>query len=99
MFYFYPFFDRRWKIRIGDDNHGSTADDRNAKDLDILASFVHPNYNGDAAYFDVAVLETEPLNFSKSIRPGFSYEQLINLQICMRLKVGQLGNALVVKEQ
>ena len=73
------FFDQRWKIRIGDVDHGSVRDDANAKDLDILDTFVHPNYNGVAAYFDVAVLETEPLVFSKSIRPGVDPTKLFFL--------------------
>ena len=59
----------RWKIRIGDFNLGSDSDDRNAKDLGIIKKFVHPNFDGIASYFDVAILETEEMTFSKAIRP------------------------------
>jgi hypothetical protein len=37
--------------------------------LDILNTFIHPDYNGDTVYYDVAVLETKPLNFSGAIQP------------------------------
>jgi len=85
-------FNQRWKIRIGDDNHGSIADDKNAKDLNILASFIHPTYNGVAAYFDVAVLETEPLNFSKSIRPGISLTNQLTYKVVRQNKYGPYAN-------
>ncbi len=30
---------------------------------------MHPNYDGKASYYDVAILETAPVTFSKSISP------------------------------
>ena len=57
------------QIRIGDYNHSSTADDENALTLDIKEIFIHPKYVDGIAYFDVAILETEPLNLSASIQP------------------------------
>ncbi len=44
-------------------------DDEFAIDLDILNQTLHPNYTGDASYYDVAILETPALNFSRSISP------------------------------
>jgi hypothetical protein len=31
--------------------------------------FVHPEYNGKSAYFDIAIVETESLTFSDFIQP------------------------------
>ena len=59
----------RWKIQIGDFNHGSDKDDGNAKNLEIIKKFVHPNYDGIKSYFDVAILETEEITFSRAISP------------------------------
>ncbi len=62
-------FHSRYKLRIGDINHASDMDDINAIDLDILRANVHPDYNGEASYYDVAILETAPVTYSKSISP------------------------------
>jgi len=62
--YFY-----RFKIRIGDINHASDRDDKNAVDLDINKQTMHPKYNKVASYYDVAILETSPITFSKFISP------------------------------
>lgn len=59
----------RYKIRIGDTNHASKLGDRNAIFLDILTQTIHPKYNGMASYYDVAVLETSPVTFTKLISP------------------------------
>ena len=37
--------------------------------LNIKKIFIHPKYVTGLAYFDVAILETEPLNVSTSIQP------------------------------
>ena len=37
--------------------------------LDIKKIFIHPKYVNRLAYFDVAILVTEPLNVSTSIQP------------------------------
>jgi len=47
----------------------SDGDDRNAKNLEILQMYVHPDYDGKSAYFDIAILETKPIEFSKAILP------------------------------
>ena len=62
-------FNYRLKIRIGDTNHASPYDDRNAIDLDIYNISIHPMYNSVASYYDVAILETSPVTFSKFISP------------------------------
>ena len=59
----------RWKVRIGDFDLKSTRDNGNAKDLDIIKIFVHPKFDGEASYFDVAILETEEITFSRAVRP------------------------------
>jgi len=37
--------------------------------VEILSGFLHPNYNNETAYYDVAVLVTEKVTFSRSISP------------------------------
>ena len=37
--------------------------------LDILNTFIHADYDRETVYYDVAVLETKPLNFSRAIQP------------------------------
>ena len=59
----------RFKVRIGDFDHSSSDDDRLAVTVDIKNKFIHPRYNGKAAHFDVAVLETDNIDFTESIYP------------------------------
>ena len=59
----------RYKLRIGESDHASEEDNRYAIDLEIIKSHPHPDFDNETAYFDVAVLETEKVNFSRSIRP------------------------------
>ena len=59
----------RFKIRIGDTNHASEQDDKNAIDMDINKQIVHPKYDEVSSYYDVAILETSPVTFSKFISP------------------------------
>ena len=61
-----------WQIRIGDKNHADQKDDTNLKVLNISNIYKHPDYDGKAVYHDIAVIETEKLEFSKSIKPGIS---------------------------
>ena len=37
--------------------------------MDIINKEIHPKYDRVAAYFDVAVLETEEIDFNRSIFP------------------------------
>ncbi len=62
-------FQFRFKIRIGDTNHASVHDDKNAIDLVIYSQTIHPKYNSVTSYYDVAILETSPITFSKFISP------------------------------
>ena len=66
-----PLFIFRVKIRIGDYNHASTADDRLAILVEIQNTQIeiHPKFDRITAHFDVAVLETEKIEFSSSIFP------------------------------
>jgi len=54
---------------MGDRNHNSTDDDQNLVILNISRVSLHPDYDGVTAYYDVAVLETLPVNFSRAIMP------------------------------
>ena len=56
-------------IRISDFNLQSDGDDRNAENLEVLQTVVHPDYDGKSAYYDVAILETKPVIFSRAILP------------------------------
>jgi hypothetical protein len=60
---------RIWKVRIGDTNHVSDKDDINLAILDIQDIAKHPQYNGITAYFDIAVIETDDVTFSKGVSP------------------------------
>ena len=59
----------RWKIRIGDFDHASDEDNRNARNLDILKSFIHPQFKTNEAYFDIAILKTNPIELTSLISP------------------------------
>jgi hypothetical protein len=39
-------------------------DDDDTMELDILRVHTHPDYDGDSAYFDLAILETKKVAFS-----------------------------------
>ena len=58
-----------WKIRIGDIDHKSERDNTYAKNLDIMKSSIHPLFKKNEAYFDVAILETSPIETSERISP------------------------------
>jgi hypothetical protein len=49
---------------LGDFDHSSTDDDDELLLLDITTLHVHPKFNQKAAYFDIAILETKPIQFS-----------------------------------
>jgi hypothetical protein len=57
----------RWKMRIGDSNHLSKT--VNTLFLEIKGVFIHPNYNGNSSYFDIAIVETANVMFSYFISP------------------------------
>ena len=52
---------------MGDTNHNSTDDDSNLLILNISRIIIHPDYDGVTSYYDVAVLETLPVIFSRGI--------------------------------
>ena len=64
-----------WTIHIGDRNLAnltlkqSPNSNLRGFDLSINKTFVHPNYNGKSAYFDIAVIQTDYVPFSKNIQP------------------------------
>jgi hypothetical protein len=57
----------RWKVRVGDQSHATTTS--RTLLLDIVRVSLHPNYNGRTSYFDVAIVETQSIIFSKLISP------------------------------
>ena len=56
-------------IRIGEFHHQSSADDRFVINVTISQISIHPKYNGITAHYDVAVLRTEKIKFSKMVSP------------------------------
>ena len=54
-------------MRIGDSNHFSKT--VNTLFLEIKGVFIHPNYNGNSAYFDIAIVETANVRFSYFVSP------------------------------
>ena len=49
-----------FKLRVGNPNLSSEEGDI----IEVLSATTHPTYDKAKAYFDVAVLETRPLNFT-----------------------------------
>ncbi len=66
-YWFYSIYSR-YKIRIGGSNH-ALPKTNNTIELDILNQFIHPNYDGKASYYDVAILETSSVTLSAAISP------------------------------
>ena len=58
-----------WNIRIGDFDHSSGEDNRYAENLGILKSSIHPLFKENEAYFDIAILESTPIETSDIIKP------------------------------
>jgi len=58
-----------FKIRIGDSNHTKDVNSTSTLVLDIIRSKIHMNYTKGTAYFDVAVLTTTNITFTKLIKP------------------------------
>ncbi len=47
----------------------SNKDDANVEVLSIIEATVHPKFNGVSAYYDVAVLKTKKITFSRAKIP------------------------------
>jgi hypothetical protein len=63
-------------VRIGDQIHAIREGNKtqqitnpNTRFLDIQRVSIHPNYDGVAAYFDIALIETATVEFTKFISP------------------------------
>jgi hypothetical protein len=54
-------------VRLGDQNHATKTE--NTLILGIQAVSLHPKYDLKTAYFDIAVVETEAVTFTKYISP------------------------------
>ena len=57
------------QIRIGDFNHASEEDNKNAQNLEISKYFIHHLFKEKEAYFDIAILETAPIEKSDAVSP------------------------------
>jgi hypothetical protein len=65
LFYFLS-----WRVRFGDIDLSSNTDDKDiVQEVRITKITRHPKYVRGVAYFDIAVLETEPIEFTGYIRP------------------------------
>jgi glycosylphosphatidylinositol transamidase (GPIT) subunit GPI8 len=59
-----------WRLRFGDIDLSSSLDDEDlVQELNITKITKHPNYKQGVAYFDVAVLEVDPVEFTGNVRP------------------------------
>ena len=62
-------------IHIGDHNLANLTTNRASNsnhrgiDLSINKTFIHPSYDGASAYFDIAVILTDHVTFSRDIQP------------------------------
>ena len=56
-------------IRFGDVNLKTEKDDEFVQEVKITKVIQHPKYNQGAYYFDVAVLEVDPVKLSANVRP------------------------------
>ena len=66
---FYSFIGPPQRIRIGDFNHASQEDNTNAKNLEISKYFIHHLFSEKKAYYDIAILETAPVQKSYAVSP------------------------------
>jgi hypothetical protein len=56
-------------VKLGDPDHNSTLDDANLLILEIQEAIIHPGYDNVRVYFDIAVLVTKTVAFTKGIKP------------------------------
>ena len=54
-----------FKIRIGDQNLKLNISESSGKILDVKELYMHPLFDGSTSYYDVAILKTEPVEFSR----------------------------------
>ncbi len=59
----------RWKVRLGDNNLTSNADDKFVQEFEIEEKHEHPKYIKDKAYYDIAVLKIPAVVFTVRVRP------------------------------
>jgi hypothetical protein len=59
-----------WRLRFGDIDLSSTQDDEDfVQEFRITKITKHPKYVQEIAYFDIAVLELEPVEITAHVRP------------------------------
>jgi hypothetical protein len=82
-------FFHSWKVRIGDQIHAEKIGNQtqplttaNTLILDIQRAFLHPRYDGKTAYFDIAVVETGTVGFTKFISPVCLPGSILKVYIC-----------------
>lgn len=57
------------KVRLGDNNLISNADDKYVQEFEIEEKHEHPKYVKDKAYYDIAVLKIPAVVFTVRVRP------------------------------
>jgi hypothetical protein len=60
-----------WRLRFGDVDLSSSADDEDdfVQEVRITKITKHPKYVEGVAYFDIAVLVIEPIEYTGHVRP------------------------------
>ena len=59
-----------WKVRFGDMDLSSLQDNEDiVQEVRITKIIKHPKYVQGVGYFDIAVLQIEPIEFTANVRP------------------------------
>jgi hypothetical protein len=71
LYYFDVNFFISWRLRFGDIDLSSRADDEDdfVQEVRITKITKHPKYVEGVAYFDIAVLEIEAIEYAGYVRP------------------------------
>ncbi len=71
MLYYFNTIFLSWKLRFGDVDLSSSADDEDdfVQEVRITKITKHPKYVEGVAYFDIAVLIIEPIEYTGHVRP------------------------------
>ena len=64
-----PTYDCSWRLRFGDFDLNSTDDDIDVTERSLVKISTHQKYDNFQAYFDVAVITIDHINYTTSIRP------------------------------
>jgi hypothetical protein len=62
-------FSFSWKVVFGDINQLSTGDQKSPKERKITRVTKHPKFHDGIAYYDIALLNIEEVQYSATLRP------------------------------